>query len=58
LASTPSHFIAFHLRSIAKIEANIDTLATQLADGYVVNAFVMVIRKSHTPTQFGNVKYI
>jgi hypothetical protein len=56
--SAPSHLVASHLRAVAKIEAVVNTVATPLADSYVVHAYVTVNGQTITPTHIGNVKYI
>jgi hypothetical protein len=51
-ATPPSNFIASHLRTAAKIEATIDTVATQLADNCVVLSTITISGLTLTPTQF------
>jgi hypothetical protein len=46
-ASTPSQVIVSDLHTAAKIEKSIDTVATQLADRYVVRAFVSISGRYH-----------
>jgi hypothetical protein len=51
-ASPPSNFIASHLRTATKIEATIDTVATQLADSCVVLSTITIGGLTLTPTRF------
>ena len=55
--SAPPYLVASHLRTVAKIEVVVNTVATQVTDSYVVHAYVTVNGQTITLTHIGNVKY-